>query len=378
MTGQYLTIESKERQSAGFLASLNDFTVTAGAAVSADIVRTNPTISLYCLDDASKRAIFVELPPSVDLAKVPFVYSTQYDQAQRLIAVPYDNYIQLAHELPKVTDLIMIYMTGRCGSTLLSHVLNELDTVLSLSEPDVATQFVHLRSVYSGREAELRELLDCTVRILFKPTPFKTPSTFALKLRGEGTQAMDLFQATFPQANNLFLYRDAIGWVTSFYRIFSRGGSSEPMPLDEFRTLFGMFFNYDFTRLTSYLDEGTTEVSTVQLLTLWWLATMEWYLAKHAQGIPILAARYADLNAQRAEVLTALFTYCGLPASKVKETLGVFARDSQAGTSIARDNPQEGNALRLSDAQRDEVTRILKRHPTINESEFIAPGTLRI
>jgi hypothetical protein len=378
MTGQYLNIEGRERQMAGFLASLADFTVTTGETVNADVVRTNPNVSLYSLDDASKRAIFVELPPDVDLAKAPFVYQTQYEQAQRLIAVPYDSFIQLAHDLPKVNDLIMIYMTGRCGSTLLSHVLNELDTVLSLSEPDVATQFVHLQSVYRTRDAELRALLDCTVRVLFKPTASKTPFTYALKLRSEGTQVMDLFQATFPQAKNLFLYRDAIGWVTSFYRIFSRGGSSEPMPLDEFRTLFGLLFNYDFTQLTSYLDEGTTELSTVHVLTLWWLATMEWYLAKHALGIPILAARYADLNAYREEVLSALFTYCGLPPSKVRETLGVFARDSQAGTFLARDKPEEGNILRLSDAQQDEITRILSRHPTIDTSELIVPGTLHI
>jgi hypothetical protein len=150
------------------------------------------------------------------------------------------------------------------------------------------------------------------------------------------------------------------------------------MPLDEFRTLFGLLFNYDFAQLASYLDEGTTEVSTVQLLTLWWLATMEWYLTKHAQGIPILAARYADLNAQREEVLTTFFTYCGLPASKVRETLGVFARDSQAGTGLARDKPQEGNTLRLSDEQRNDVIRILQRHPTIKASDFIVPGTFRI
>ena len=51
MSGQYLTIEKKERQSPGFLASLADFTVTAGDLVSADIVSANTNISLYCLDD---------------------------------------------------------------------------------------------------------------------------------------------------------------------------------------------------------------------------------------------------------------------------------------------------------------------------------------
>jgi hypothetical protein len=272
----------------------------------------------------------------------------------------------------------MIYMTGRCGSTLLSHVLNELDTVLSLSEPDVATQFVHLRDAYSTRDTELRELLDATVRVLFKPTAHKAPSIYALKLRSEGTQVLDLFQATFPQTKNLFLYRDAIGWVTSFYRIFSRGGPPEPIPIDEVCRGFDLLYKYDGTQLVGYLDEGATDVSLVQYLTLWWLATMEWYLAKHAQGYSTLATRYVDLNAHREQVLSELFRYCGLPTAKVAETLGVFAHDSQAGTFLAREKPDQGNALRLSEAQINEITTLLKRHPVIQVSDFIAPETLHI
>jgi hypothetical protein len=378
MGGQYLSIASKQRQMAGFLASLADFSVKAGDAVDPAIVRRDPNISLYCLDEASKRAIFVELPADIDLAKAAFVYQTQYEHAVRLIALPYDSFIQVARELPAVDHLIMIYMTGRCGSTLLSHVLNELDSALSLSEPDVATQFVHLRPAYGGREAELRELLDSVVRVLFKPTARKTPATCALKLRSEGTQALDLFQATFPQANNLFLYRDAVGWVTSFYRIFSRGESPTPIPLDELRWAFDVLYAYDPAPLIGLLEPGATEVSLVQFLTLWWLATMEWYLAKHTQGYPLLAARYADLNAHREATLGALFDYCGLPTAQVEQTLGAFARDSQAGTFLAREKPDQANSLRLSAAQREEIAQILSRHSIITQPDFIVPGTLEI
>jgi hypothetical protein len=378
MTVQYLTIEAKHRQMPGYLASLADFSCTPSDTIDADLVRTSPNISLYCLDDATKRAIFVELPPEIDLARAPFVYQTQYEQAQRLIAVPYETFRQVAHALPEIQRLIVIYISGRSGSTLLSHVFNELDTVRSLAEPDVATQFVHLQSADAQRDAELRDLLDCTVRFLCKPTPFKTPATYALKLRNEGLQVMGLFQATFPQAKNLFLYRDAVGFVASFYRLFKRVGIPEPMPMSEWRALFSELINQDFTLMSTYLDAGTTEISLPQHLTLWWLAIMEWYLAQYARGIPILAVRYADLTAAREQVLTAIFAYCGLPTAAVTETLGVFARDAQAGTLLARDNPAEGNQLRLSDAQLHEMSTIVLRHPVVKDSDFIAPGTLRV
>ena len=312
-----------------------------------------------------------------NLALAPFVYLTQYEQAQRLIAVPYATFQQVARALPAVEQLIMIYMTGRCGSTLLSHLFNEVDTVLSLSEPDVATHFVTLRSPDGSRDAELRDLLDCTVRVLFKPTAFKTPSICALKLRSEGTQLMDLFQATFPQARNLFLYRDAIGWVTSFYRLLKQV-FPEVLPWSEYLTLSRQIFNDDFTRLAAYLDEGTTELSVPQFLALWWLAGMEWYLAQHRHGIPALAVRYEDLNSHRARVVSEIFTYCGLPTERVHETLSVFGRDAQAGTQLAREKPDAGNTRRLSAEHQRDVLRILQRHPVVKGSDFVVPGTLRV
>jgi Sulfotransferase domain len=376
MTVHSLTIEAKHRQLPGYLASLADFSLSTGAEVDAEIVLNQPNMSLYCLDDAEKRAIFVELPPDVDLATAPFVYQTQYEQAQRLIAVPYEVFRQLAHALPEVQRVIVIYISGRSGSTLLSHVFNALDGVRSFAEPDAASQFAYLRSADGQRDAELRDLLDCTMRFLCKPTPFKTPTTYALKLRNEGLRVMDLFQTTFPQAKNLFLYRDAVGFVASFYRLFKLVHVPEYMPIDEWRALFSQLINPDFTRMSAYLDSGTTEVSLPQHLTLWWLAILEWYLAQYGRGIPILAVRYADLTAAREQVLSAIFTHCGLPTAAVAGTLKVFARDAQAGTLLARVNPAEGNQLRLTDVQLRDMATILQRHPVIQESDFIAPGTL--
>jgi hypothetical protein len=378
MTAQSLTITEKHRQDIGFHSSMADFSVASGEAVDADIVRTHPNISLYCLDDAAKQAIFVELPPEVDLAKAPFVYQTQYEQAQRLVAVPYDTFRQLASTLPAVEHLIMVYITGRSGSTLLNHIFNELDTVLSLSEPDVASHFVNMRGADGARDAELRDLLDSTVRFLLKPTAFKTPSTLALKLRNEGTQVMDLYQATFPQAKNLFLYRDAIGFVRSFYRIFKRAQISDSMPVSEFVSVWSQMSNYDYTPLATYLDAGTAEISGPQLLTLWWLATIEWYLAKYEQGLPVLAVRYDDLNTNREQVVTEVFKYCDLPTAEVPATLRVFAQDAQAGTLLARDNPHEGNTLQLSSDQLNDVITIVRRHPVIQDPNFVVPGTLRV
>ena len=380
MTSQYLNIEEKHRPTViPALASLTDFTISEGEAVDAETVVRSPNVSLYCLDDATQRAIFVELPPDVDLALAPFVYVAQYEQALRLIAMPYDTFREVAHSLPEVQNLILIFSCGRSGSTLLSHVLNSRENVLSLSEPDVASQYLHLRRADGSRDVELSELLDCTVRMLFKPSAFKTPTIYALKFRSEVTQTMDLFHTTFPQAKNLYLYRDAVGFIASFYRLFKSMELPEISPLNETIAMFSQMANYDYGSIVSkYLGAEATQISMMEQFTLYWIAQMEWYLAQVARGIPVLAVRYADLNAQREQVLAAIFDYCGLPTEQVARTLSVFDRDSQAGTALAREKPSEGNALRLTNEQIAEITPILARHPIIKESDFIAPGTLHV
>lgn len=378
MTVQILTINEKHRQGPGDHASLRDFTLSEGETIEDDSLLLQPNVSLYCLDDATHRAIFVELSPDVDISTAPFVYGVQYEQAQRLLAAPYETFQQVARALPEVEKLILVYISGRSGSTLLSHVLNELDGVLSLSEPDVANQFVHLRALDGSRDAELRDLLDCTVRMLSKPTPFKSAHTFALKFRSETLQVMDLYQATFPQAKNLYLYRDAIGFAASFYRVFNKAGFAGSWSRREFVTAYSAMMRYDFERLAALVDPAIEELSTPQQLAIWWLAIMEWYLAQYGRGIPVLAVRYADLTAHREQVITAILEYCGLPTNQIAKSLRAFERDSQAGTFLAREKPSEGNAFKFTGEQIAEITEILARHPVIREADFIAPGTLRL
>ncbi|HVU13498.1 MAG TPA: sulfotransferase [Phototrophicaceae bacterium] len=378
MFAHYFTIESKQR-STGALGQPSDFTLAPAETVDAAIILSDPNLSLYCFDDEARQAIFVELPPDVDLSTVGFVYQTQYDQARRVLAISYEDFHALARQLPPVEHLIMIYISGRSGSTLLSNVFNQLDSVMSLSEPDAGTQLHHLRRPDGSRDAELRELLASMMRILFRPTPFKPrPTTCVLKLRSEALQIIDLFQAEFPAATNLYSYRDCIGFVRSFYRIFTRDGFAKPTPVDRFFASYSRLLETDVHHLRACLDPGISEITVVQRLALWWLANTEVYLAKAAQGFPFLAVRYADLTASREQVLNAIFAYCGLPTDRVAETLVAFERDSQAGTFLARDNPAEGNPLQLTDAQIEEINQLLQRHPVIRMADFIVPNTLII
>ena len=367
MEAQQLTIESKHRQYHRFLASLKDFSYHEGTLVDPSLVVKNPQISLYCLDDSSQQALFVEIPPGIDLAKVPFVCRTQYEQAQQLITVPYETFNQLADHLPQVQRPIFIYTTGRSGSTLLHQAFNESQIVLSLSEPDVATQFANLRHNTKGnRDAELRKLANSSIRFLFRNYHTQGVQAHALKFRSHGTQVMDLFQTIFPETKNIFLYRQAIAYVTSSYRIYQKNEYPVYPSFQVWQSQFEQFWGADLSDLVKYVDEECEAISILKELTLEWIVGMEWYIAQVERGTPALALRYADLIDFQEETLKKIFSYCHLPLNRVQQALNAYSRDSQAGTPLGRENPQKGNKYTLNETQIDLVTGMLQRHSVLN------------
>ena len=118
-----------------------------------------------------REAIFAEVPATVDLTETPFVYLRQYETANRLLAVPFAELLGVASELPPIDRFVMMYMTGRCGSTLLSHAFNAVDGAVSLSEPDAPIELVRAqRAKALPPEEDPGALFEASVRLLFRTT----------------------------------------------------------------------------------------------------------------------------------------------------------------------------------------------------------------
>jgi hypothetical protein len=374
MTVHYMKIIGRRPKRVGGLSSLRDFITAPGETADVSRLVTAANLSLYCLEDESRQAVFVELPEEVDLTRAPFVFETQYRLARALITAPYTTFTELAARLPPVPRLIMIYMTGRCGSTLLCHVLNELEAVASLSEPEPPSQFAYLKPAYRGREQELHDLLDASMRFMCKAASRKQPTTYVIKPRIETLQAFDVFHACFPQAKNLFLYRDAVGWVSSMFHHLQAAWWPPAMPLQTVLARGRSLCNVDPQPLVPYLGEGVTSISPVQGLTLIWLGLMQEYLDVRARGTQMLAVRYSDLNAHPRQVLHEILEYCDLRPAWRDDAMRVFARDSQEGSALARKNPKEGNRVRFTSEQLEQIKTIIQRHPILDRSDVELPA----
>jgi hypothetical protein len=372
-----LQIDTRCRTSANAPASLADFVVTPGASVEAEWLVENPQVNLYCLDAATAQAIFVELAEEVNLATAPFVYQAQYEGAQRLFAMSYSHLLELGECLEtKLDRLILLFNIGRCGSTLLHQIFNQIPGVVSLSEPDGFVPFWSEETRLPADEAIA--LMQASAKFLFRAQAFLHLAVPAIKFRGRNLRLLKLCHAAFPQASLLFLYRDAISWSASWARVEQRvhpATNQDKTPLDAAVTF-----------LTTHLgpisldDWGLGHLSGLlswaQHRALMWLAIMDCYLQQAQAGVPVTAWRYADLNHRRQETLSRLFATCGLPLDAMERALAGFERDSQAGSVMARAEESQGNAIRLTDEQEEEIRAIVRCHPIIQATDFVAPSTI--
>ena len=375
MSARVFTIEDKLRQNPIAIVSLDDFQYREGDPIEPHVVLEQPTISLYCLDHANHRAIFVETPPDVDLSTAPFYYQTQYQAARRLIAVSYDTLHGLAQEVQlDPRHLILIYSVGRCGSTLVSQALNQADGVVSFSEPDVYTQIVMLREADGSNEPEVSALVrSCTKVICASTAQRGSAIAWALKPRGFGIQLADLFYRSFPEAKVVFLYRRAESWARSSARAFRIFEPEMQQMLSQLQQLFSKLDPL----VAAYSAKHEETITPIELLTCLWVSSMERCLDLQQQGVPLFAVRYEELKAAPRAVLDGLFAYCEVVVSNVEAITRVLAQDSQAGTSVSQVRAQQSKS-ELLEHHVAQLHRLIRAYSTTITPDFIVPNTFRL
>lgn len=375
-TTRILDITGKTRSPANTVVSLTDFEYTPGDAIAAASLLDNHRVTLYCLDLVNQQAIFTEGPADLDLTGAPFYYLAQYQQAQRLIAMPLAEFGQLAWQLPLPKHLMFLYSVGRCGSTLLSQVFHQVDTCLSLSEPDVFSQLVAARNPNGSRDPDILALIQSSLRWLCRPALKPEATHCLIKLRSFGIELADLIHRVVPQSQTFFLYRHGADYVKSALRAFGFLNALLPSLWDNLA-----FYQRFVPLLPLYASQlDNSDHLAVDVYTIAWLSVMDRYLFCHRQGIFTAAIRYEDLIADTPSMMERLWELCDITSADVQQTCQVFAQDSQRGTNLARsvvqqsgqspqDTPPEAILLQR-------VQQILDQHPEIKTADFRVPGTV--
>ncbi|HET6212353.1 MAG TPA: hypothetical protein VFE14_05715 [Micromonosporaceae bacterium] len=364
MSARLLVIDDKVRPYPMSLVSAEHFRYHQAGTAEAGIVES-PEYSLYCLEPDRREAIFVRVPAGVDPVRAPFYFQAQYEAAQALVAVPYRALHDLADRVRMdAANLILVYSTGRCGSTLVSRAFAGAEGVRSLSEPDVFTQLIALRETGRCDTAELSELLRSCARLVCGGQ-----QRVAVKFRSFVVELAEVFHRHYPAAKNVFLYRGGYAWSRSTMRAFgareAETDAQRAAVQDRLGTLLPL--------LAAYRAGKGRLLTPVEAMACHWVQLMECGLALHRRGIPVFTARYEELRTAPRETLRAMFVHCGLPALSGPVLDRVLAEDSQAGSSVGRDEVGPDVALDAAEL----ATAIAELSSSISE-DTVLPNTFAL
>jgi len=366
MAANLLTIKERKRPDPFAVADPSDFEFEVGEVIDAQTIVTNPRITLYCLDHTNHRALFVETAPGVDLSQAPFFYQAQYENTVNLYGVSYDTLHQLAEDISFDSQkLMLVYSTGRSGSTLIGFALNAVDGVVGISEPDVFTQLVTLREWDGSNEAEISALVKSCMKFLCKPTEqIPNPVAWSIKFRSFSIELGDLLYKHFPDAKVVFLYRQLESWAVSTMRAFIENDTIE------LRTWFQGWLTTLVPSIAKHARENGSVLSLFTMGALMWTSILERCVELQENGVPMLVIRFEDIKSAPQDAARKIIEYCGFSNVDMKSVFDVLEKDSQAGSGVSQEMTAQ-NDFQLTDVHRADFAKVLQAHPVIQSGDFV-------
>lgn len=339
------------------------FTLGPGQQVHADVLLTDPNWALYCYDFSNQTALFLDREPDVDLSAAPFVYDRQFRSARNALVVPFADLPALTEAAVKPAKTLLIFSTGRCGSTLFSRVLQTIPGVWSLSEPDA---FTNLAAQRHTLPKELTETL-LHAALAFSYRPASPQSIFAVKFRSEVSFHMQAHLETFPNAVACFLHRDLEGFANSSYKFAQRlGFDPSPKSFEEICELWAQISNGEPPDiLNDLVTDKSAPVGVEVFMAARWIDRIEALLAAQDAGHAPHLVSYAAMTDAPARAFGPLLAALDLPLAALDAAASVFAVDSQKGTAGASDIAAEP----LSPAQYAALNALRHAAPRLARTE---------
>lgn len=387
--------------------SLDDFQYTAGERISFKrlLEEKFDVIGPYCVDDERRQIVLVETPRGFDPAETgPFYFQSQRDNAIKLYTVPYDEYHRVIESLDKAmtrTDnLLLVYNTSRCGSTLLSKCLDTLVNMQSISEPDVFTSLTHMASeAYGTRNQDIIDLARSHAKLLvyLRRRLYPQRSAICIKFRFQCVYAAHLFQQGIPDAKAIFLYRNGLDVIDSMGAAFINTGLYRfirSISLDSIYVYYASSLPEHLWKLMPLMKDTTRFPETcykwlgaVSPFVMTWISVMHSAMEAYNSGVICTMIRYEDLIQEKTRLVNRMLRKTGInvPLNHSHGSLAVFQRDSHANTTThsrrSTRDAKTGKVIRkgfvyLKQGDISTIKDVILRHEVIGTPDFIIPGTL--
>ncbi|CAH1263375.1 Hypp2684 [Branchiostoma lanceolatum] len=228
--------------------SLDDFKPVGEAATVHDVAqlfaRRGNEFSVYSIDWEQEVVVLIRPVDGVDLKAHPFFREAQRRKAAEVLCIPLERLQDVASavadEVAHVQE-IFIFMTGRCGSTLVTQFVEATSVAQAVSEPDVFSviSMALYRFKRSSQHGQTPSRHDCstvlsneesTIALLRNVVTLMNYSLVTsdprhrdvifYKFRHDVILLVDLMARAFPSAKTVFMYRNGMEVSDSFKRAF--------------------------------------------------------------------------------------------------------------------------------------------------------------
>ena len=343
----------------------NNFVYVHEKYVSPRYVLEKKNVTLMTMD--ADHVYFCESDPDVDVTdtkEFPFMFHGQYSHSRRLVVMQMESFHRMADELgdPRV-PVCLVNMTARCGSTLISQMMNRVPNVKSMSEPMALFQANRLfrSGVYNWDKT--RRIIRSSIRLHCKVEPDSKVERIVIKMTPNTSPMFRTIHEFFPDIVLIFNSRHpkpsmisvnkAIKNIeeTNMYirlrlQIFTMHSNAFPFPYkEEYFDLIGSFWKVVSGGYG--LDDFMVFVWGATFLTY----TQNKDLYKHV-------VLYENLVARPEEEAKKLFGVLGISEEYIPGALEALKGDSQKGAWGKR----EAKAPEITAEAWDRIDGKLARH----------------
>lgn len=349
----------------------------------------------YSIDYKRRCVTFVETPVTTKLLKSqPFLYQAQRDYASRLFLVPFNEVLALepVKKVPSSQEinLVFLHSTGRCGSTLLCKMLECIDEIATISEPDFYSQWFMLEQRYGARLDNsipdiMAKLTDLLIHELEESPAEKTT---VIKLRGICINVADKINQALPESKSIFLYRNAYDTINSFLGMVLKHPLAiriKNLGLDKLSIHWLGKLPGVESKLNAFAplraDDRFKRLPASgggAVMALSWLSKMDMALNLMVKkpGFFVCSIRYKDLleNAQLLVQNLSAYLEVKQPDEEIKcKMQKTLESNSQEGSEMESDG-----VYRLNDFDLEMIDYVLQQHDEICQSDYILPNTIEL
>ncbi|MEP6826852.1 MAG: hypothetical protein ABJA10_02125, partial [Aestuariivirga sp.] len=169
----------------------------------------------------------------------------------------------------------------------------------------------------------------------------------------------------------MFMYREGESWANSVCQMAQSFG----FPVLQDRAAGEMLWHIvsggqAMSTMRDFIDAENENPQGDRWIAALWAIHMIEYLRLWGRDFKFLAVDYHKLNSERLATVQRMFRHCGLSTVNLEQVLTAFDKDSQAGTSLAKNRKLAG----FSETNYQNFRETLARFKSIKSPRMILPG----